>query len=103
MPPGNPEREMISAKAQPKPGTKSAGFKTTQLLKASAGATFQEGNDDWEIPRGYNTNNAQCFSGNFHINAGAHRVKLVANNAQRFIGKKFKHLTGTPGFSNAFW
>ena len=42
-PGGMPEREMISASAQAQPGTMSAGLRTTQLPKASAGATFQAG------------------------------------------------------------
>ncbi len=40
---GRPEREMISAKAQAEPGTRSAGLNTTALPKASAGAIFQAG------------------------------------------------------------
>ena len=34
---------MMSASAQALPGTRSAGFKTTQLPKARAGAIFQAG------------------------------------------------------------
>ena len=34
---------MISASAQLDPGTRSAGLKTTQLPKASAGAIFHDG------------------------------------------------------------
>ncbi len=40
---GKPAREMISISAQAVPGTRSAGFSTTVLPKASAGAIFQAG------------------------------------------------------------
>ena len=42
-PSGSPASAMISASAQAEPGTRSAGLRTTQLPKASAGAIFQAG------------------------------------------------------------
>ena len=77
---------MMSANAQALPGTRSAGLRTTQLPKASAGAIFH----------------ADGLTRDFHANARAHRWNALASQAQAFARKELENLARARHLANGF-